>query len=73
MLVTIDKQEGHGPYFFVVEWRDARTKITSLVVFSHWDDAWKYHEAVISNGNEIVQGPILASDFCRKEDPAPGT
>lgn len=65
MKITIDVQEGHGPYLWIIGWREDEVDMMHFVVHSHYEDARGYANNLIRAGHEIPYGPSLASNFSR--------
>lgn len=49
---TIRKQAGHGPYLWAVVWIDGRTHQQNVTVYSYWEDAANFRDALQANGHE---------------------
>lgn len=64
---TITKQAGHGPYLWVVVWKDKDRPQddANLSVFSFWEDAKKRVEELQANGHEAAMN--LGVDNMRRE------
>lgn len=65
MKVTIDKQDGYGPYLLPLTYRDRESKIVYTLIFSHEEDRREALIQYVHNGHEIISCSDLAVDRCR--------
>jgi hypothetical protein len=49
---TVHKQAGHGPYLWCCVWIDGRTRQQNISVYSFWQDAAAFRDAIQANGHE---------------------